>query len=127
MTYFWRVNATNPGGTSSWSDIWYFTTMVVSSVQQIGDAVPNDYSLSQNYPNPFNPSTMIEFSLPRSGYVTLKVYNTLGEDVATLVSENLLAGRYTAEWNAANLPSGVYFYRLQAAEFLETKKLVLLR
>ncbi len=85
------------------------------------------FSLERNYPHPFGINTMIEFSLPRSGYVTLKVYNTLGEYVATLVSENLLVGRHTAEWSATDLPNGVYFYRLQAGEFLQTKKLVLIK
>jgi hypothetical protein len=127
MTYFWRVNATNPGGTSVWSDTWYFTTMVVSSVQQIGELIPSEYSLIRNYPNPFNPSTNIEFSLPHSGCVTLKVYNTLGEQVAELLSENRDAGKYRVQWNASNLPSGVYFYRLQAGEFMQTNKLLLLK
>ncbi len=100
-----------------------------------GNEVPGEFSLFQNYPNPFNPSTTLGFSLPRSGFVTLKLYNTLGEEVATLVSENLTAGRHNVEWDASRFASGVYFYRLsvptsrdgQAGEFVETKKLILLR
>ncbi|MGI0009983.1 MAG: T9SS type A sorting domain-containing protein, partial [Nitrosopumilaceae archaeon] len=68
---------------------------------------PTSFSLEQNYPNPFNPGTTIQFSLPRSGYVTLKVYNTLGAEVATLVAENLSAGRHAVEWNANGLAGGV--------------------
>jgi len=91
--------------------------------------------LSQSYPNPFNPSTTIEFSLPQTGFVTLKVYNILGEVVATLVNEELNVGTYTTQWNASGVASGVYLYRLQAGNpsagsdqsFVETKKMVLLR
>jgi hypothetical protein len=85
------------------------------------------YQLHQNYPNPFNPSTTIEFSLPRSGHVTLKVFNILGEVVATLVNEELNVWTYTTQWNAADAASGVYFYRLQAGDFVDTKKLLLLK
>ena len=83
--------------------------------------------LLQNYPNPFNPSTAVQFSLPRSGYVTLKVYNTLGEEVATLVAENLAAGKHQVEWNAKDFKSTIYFYRLQMGALVETKKLLLLK
>ncbi len=99
----------------------------VVSVEAIGGEIPLEYELQQNYPNPFNPSTIIEFSVPRSNYVTLKVYDTLGEEVATLVSENLTAERYNVQWSASRFASGVYFYRLQAGEFVQTKKLLLLK
>ncbi|UCG55151.1 MAG: T9SS type A sorting domain-containing protein, partial [Dehalococcoidia bacterium] len=86
------------------------------------------------YPNPFNPSTTIEFDLPKTSQVTLKIYNILGEEVATLVSDRLTAGSYSYEWNASNLSSGVYLYRLsvgsltgEAGDFVETRKMVLMR
>jgi len=100
-------------------------TDVIISVAE-GD-VPLVFSLGQNYPNPFNPSTTIEFSLPHTGFVTLKVYNILGEAVATLVNEELNVGTYTTQWNASGVASGVYFYRLQAGDFVDTKKLLLLK
>jgi hypothetical protein len=94
----------------------------------------NKYELSQNYPNPFNPSTTIEFDLPKASNVTLKIYNILGEEVTTLVSDRLSAGSYNYEWDASNLASGVYLYRLsvgslsgEAGEFVETRKMVLMR
>ncbi|MCX6141972.1 MAG: T9SS type A sorting domain-containing protein [Ignavibacteriales bacterium] len=83
--------------------------------------------LAQNYPNPFNPSTNISFSVPSNTFVTLKVFDALGREVAILVGEELSAGAYSRQWNAANVPSGVYFYRLGAGQFVETKKLVVLK
>lgn len=91
------------------------------------DGAPAAFQLSQNYPNPFNPSTAINFQLSAAGHVSLKMFNTLGEEVATLVSEELPAGTYSRTWNASGFPSGVYYYRLQAGSLVETKKLVLLR
>ncbi len=85
------------------------------------------YFLSQNYPNPFNPITTIEFDLPKTSKVALKVYNILGEEVATLVSEKLAAGNYNYEWDGTNLASGVYLYRLQAESHVETRKMVLMK
>jgi hypothetical protein len=89
--------------------------------------IPKGYALSQNYPNPFNPSTTISFSLPSKSFVSLKVFDLIGRDVATIVSEEMSAGSYSKQWNAVNMSSGIYFYRLQVGSFTETKKLVLLR
>ena len=85
------------------------------------------YSLSQNYPNPFNPSTTISYELPHASRMSLRVYNTLGQEVATMVNENKPAGVYTARFEARSLASGVYFYRLQAGNFVDTKKFILLK
>ncbi len=85
------------------------------------------YSLFQNHPNPFNPSTSISFTLPSRSFVTLKIFDLLGREVSTIVSEELPAGDHSRQWNAEDFPSGVYFYRLQAGSFIETKKLVLLK
>ena len=89
--------------------------------------IPHEYALAQNYLNPFNPSTTIEFTLPQGGYVTLRVYNVLGEEVAALVAGEHAAGTFKATWDASGLPSGVYFYRLTAGEYVQTKKGVLMR
>jgi hypothetical protein len=89
--------------------------------------IPREYSLEQNYPNPFNPSTIIRFSLPRSGHVTLKVYDLLGREVETLVDGQRPAGSYNVEWTPNGLASGVYFYRIQAGAFSDVKRLVLLK
>lgn len=97
-----------------------------TSVRELPSEIPGSFTLEQNYPNPFNPSTTIQFSLPRSQFVTLRVFNLLGEQIATLVSESVSPGTHQAEWTPQGLPSGVYFYRLQAGPFVETKKLILL-
>ena len=89
--------------------------------------VPYRFALQQNYPNPFNPTTTIEFSLPQLGFVTLKIYNILGEEVATLVSEKLMAGEYKYDWDASGLASGVYLYRMVAGDFVQVKKMILMK
>ena len=88
---------------------------------------PNSFELSQNYPNPFNPSTSIAFTIPSRVFVSLKVFDILGREVSAILSEELEAGRYTRQWNAPGLSSGVYIYRLQAGTYSEMKKLLLLR
>ena len=126
-TYFWRVNAKNAGGTSGFSEVRRFTTLAPTSVEQISNELPTEYNLSQNYPNPFNPVTTIEFSLPKSSYVTLTIFNTLGIQIQTLADHTLAPCKYRVRWDAKDLPSGVYFYRLVAGSFTESRKLVLLR
>jgi hypothetical protein len=96
-------------------------------VEKPSTDMPVHFSLDQNYPNPFNPTTTISFSLPFKSFVSLKIFDLIGREVTTIVSEEMSAGNYTKQWNAAALASGVYFYRLQAATYTETKKLVLLR
>jgi hypothetical protein len=90
-------------------------------------AIARSFNLSQNYPNPFNPSTTIAFTLPSRSFVTLKIFDILGRELATIVSEELPAGNYTRQWNASNMSSGVYFYRLEAGSSTQTKKLILLK
>jgi len=89
--------------------------------------LPTSFMLAQNYPNPFNPSTTISFNLPSKGFVSLKVFDMLGREVSTIISEEIPAGSYSRQWNASIMSSGIYFYRLQAGSFAETKKLVLLK
>ena len=92
-----------------------------------GVNVAKGFVLRQNYPNPFNPTTNISFSIPFSGFTTLKIYNAIGGEIATLVSGRLDAGTYQSEWDARNLASGVYFYQLRSGGFVQTSKLTLLR
>jgi len=99
----------------------------LTPVEELNGRLPEVYSLSQNYPNPFNPSTTIEFSLPRSTFVTLCVYDLLGRQVAQLVSDHLRPGRYRTDWNADQMASGVYLYRIVTQSFTATKTMLLLR
>jgi hypothetical protein len=100
---------------------------LITSVENPPANLPLSFNLGQNYPNPFNPSTTIPFSVPSRSFVLLIVYDELGREVSVLRSEELPAGEYVQRWDASSLPSGVYFYRLQAGAFSETKKLVLLK
>lgn len=98
-----------------------------SAINPISSEVPADYVLKQNYPNPFNPATRIAFDIPSSSNVKLTVYNSLGKEVQTLVNENLKAGKYEVTFNANNLSSGVYYYRLTAGQFTISKVMTLIK
>jgi hypothetical protein len=120
--WFYRIKQVDLDGSIHLSDP--IQANVIASVQ---DRVPLAFTLSQNYPNPFNPSTNIRYGLPTKSHVSLYVYNTLGQQVATLVNENQEAGYHDVRLDGNNLASGVYFYRLQTENFLQTRKLILLR
>jgi hypothetical protein len=115
------------GGLSQPNSVLFGPPEDPSAIEPVGNTVPTKFELGQNFPNPFNPGTRIRFEIPQSNFVILKIYNGLGQEVATLVNENLPAGQYLTEWDAAKFPTGVYFYHLQAGAFFATKKLVLLR
>ena len=105
--------------------IGYATAPFVSITDE--GVVPDEYELSQNYPNPFNPVTVIRYSIPKAEEVSLVVYNLIGEEIARLMDERKPAGSYTIKWDASNFASGIYFYRLQAGDFVQTRKMVLLK
>jgi polyhydroxybutyrate depolymerase len=107
-----------------WSDSF---TVIITGLTENETSIPTEYTLKQNYPNPFNPITNIEFSVPKASEVTLKVLNILGEQVEILVSDRLSAGSYSYEWDASKLASGLYLYRLQAGNFVKTRKMVLMK
>ncbi len=114
----------NTGTLSGWS-LTLGTSAGPTSVDRISHETPEGFVLKQNYPNPFNPSTTISFSIPRSAAVSLKVFDLLGKEVATLVREELKSGSYETTFEGNGLSSGMYFYRLEAGGFVQTKKLVL--
>jgi len=105
------------------------TTGGILHIGELNTTAPNEYTLFQNYPNPFNPTTTIKYQIPELSFVTLKVYDVLGNEIATLVNEEKPAGNYTVEFRIDNLElsSGIYFYQIRAGNFVETKKMVLLR
>jgi hypothetical protein len=98
-----------------------------SDINEISGDLPEIYSLEQNYPNPFNPSTSIQFRIPENSFVSLKIYNVLGKEVSTLMNEEKNAGTYEVNFNASALSSGVYFYKLEAGNFVQTKKMILMK
>jgi hypothetical protein len=104
-----------------------FTPTTVSMSTVAGGNLPNTFALNQNYPNPFNPTTEISFDLPKSSHVELTVYNVLGQEVTTLINRDMEAGSHSIEWDASNVSSGVYFYRINADSFNQTKKMMLLK
>ncbi|MCW8809430.1 MAG: T9SS type A sorting domain-containing protein, partial [Ignavibacteriaceae bacterium] len=105
---------------------WIDTLDIITDVKDFV-SLPKEYSLSQNYPNPFNPNTTIKYSIPRESEVRLEILNVLGERVELLVNEIQTAGAYESVWDARNVSSGIYFYRMQAGSFIDTKKMILLK
>jgi hypothetical protein len=126
------LDAGSTGGPhNGWS---YFDLVSANKVGRTGvilehfnELAPKTFTLFQNYPNPFNPSTVIDYQVASLGRVNLKVYDLLGRKVVTLINEVKSAGSYSATFNATNMPSGVYFYQLQAGSFTETKQLLLIK
>ncbi len=115
---------------STWAGLWEGEIWGIDSaslIDPVNNGSPNEYSLYQNYPNPFNPSTIIDYSVPEKSFIRLSVFNAIGQEVAILIQEEMEPGTYTITFNAANLPSGVYFYRLQSGNFIETRKMVLMK
>jgi hypothetical protein len=131
-----RGIAFSPGGDTAYVGIFAGTQgipglrrykRVLTSVEPIDNVVPSTYTLSQNYPNPFNPSTEIQFTISRGGMTTVKVYDILGKEVATLVNENLAPGTFKTRLDASRLSSGTYFYTLTSGDARITKKMMLLK
>jgi hypothetical protein len=131
-------------GDSVWisSRAWVFTnldssqtnnTIIVSlkrtsvGIQQISELIPDKFALYHNYPNPFNPTTNIKFDVPELSNVRISIYDISGKEVATLVNNQMNPGSYTADWNATNFASGIYFYRMTTDKFIETRKMMLIK
>ncbi len=116
------------GAADSEAKMWLIKiSQIPIGIRPISTEVPGTYALKQNFPNPFNPSTKINFDIPKSSFVTLKVYDVTGRVVANLLNQNVAAGKFEYEWNANNMPSGVYFYTLRAGDFTQTRKMVLVK
>lgn len=111
---------------SLWSNTWIGNLWNPTGVEEEGQLV-TDYALSQNYPNPFNPATQIKYTLKSNGYVSLKVFDVLGREVAVLVNQEQTVGNHSVQFDARNLSSGIYFYRLESGSFVQTNKMMLLK
>lgn len=131
--YYWRVRGIGSGGQGYWSEVRSFETGDIVSVELIDNRIPAEFTLSQNYPNPFNPATTIQFALPEEAIVRLDVYNMLGQRVASIIDgEYYNAGIYEVVWNSLDdsgneVSSGIYIYRITAGDFVETKKMILMK
>jgi hypothetical protein len=125
ITYYWKVRTINDGGIGPWSEIYNFKILLtgVEDEQQL----PTKFALMQNYPNPFNPTTVIKYQLPISSYVTIKVFDLLGREVAVLATEKKELGNHEVVWNADKYPSGIYIYRLSFRNFTESHKMLLVK
>ena len=128
--YFARNIGMLGSGKDYWIDTAIVNGIVFSNITDVKDnytSILQDFILYQNYPNPFNPITNISYTLRKSGFVTLKIFDVLGKEIRTLVSEEKSRGKYTLQFNASNLSSGIYFYQLIANGFIQTKKMILLK
>ena len=132
-TIFSAGNSVNGDGFSNSQDKWNFgqrfVVHVIDPVSSVegNNVIVNNFKLDQNYPNPFNPSTIISYSIPQNSFVTLKVYDVLGNEVATLINETKSAGKYDVNFNASNLSNGVYLYSIKTDNFKSTKKMLLMK
>ncbi len=122
--YYWRASATNPSGTS-WSTVWYLDGVV--GIIKIGTDIPKIFNLYNNFPNPFNPNTSIRFDIPKKAFTRIIIYDLLGREVSVLVKEELNPGTYEVEWNGTNYSSGVYYHKFIADDFIETKKMLMVK
>ena len=123
QNYFYMIEAIDDGGNSGWTS--ELSTSITGIEPETG--TPTEFALEQNYPNPFNPSTIVSFSVPQSSYVTLKVYDILGNEITTLVDETKEAGRYDINFDASSLSTGVYLYKINAGSFTSIKKMLLMK
>ncbi len=124
--YWWRVKFFNSLGESPWSAVFKFKTRIIG-ITQINSNVPKVFKLYNNFPNPFNPVTKINFDLPKNDFVNLAVYDITGRKIAELVNQLFDAGSYEVSWNGSNTASGIYFYKLTANNFSETKRMALIK
>jgi hypothetical protein len=129
-TYFHMQRARTEGNYNIWAirnngGISKYTSPI--GIRRIGTEVPGKYTLYQNYPNPFNPATIISFEVPSTSFVVLTIYDAAGRIVETIINKQFTAGHYELEWNASKYSSGIYFYKLEAGNFSETKKMVLVK
>lgn len=133
LEYYWRVYAKDSTRTSEWSEIWNFRTMTEKTdIKNSTNGIPKNYELQQNHPNPFNPSTVINYSLPEKSEVKIQIFNMLGQFVITITDNEEDSGYYKVEWDAKNVPSGVYIYKMVAigesgTKYTNSKKMLLLK
>ena len=125
--YFYKVCAFNDIGISDFSNTVTAMTKANTGISNQIFSQAGEYFLADNYPNPFNPSTTIKFGIPVNSFVSLKIYNSNGKEVETILNNRLSSGTYTFNWNAAGFSTGVYFYKLETNQFTNVKKMILVK
>lgn len=125
--YYWKVRSQDSVGFGIYSAPWSFRSRLTGNINMMSEIIPSDYKLFSNYPNPFNPTTKIKFDLPKSSFVKINVFDITGKMINEIVNMNLNAGSYETEFNGSNLSSGIYYYRIEAGNFVETKKMILIK
>jgi hypothetical protein len=124
--HYWKVRAKNQYGYGNYSEAWRFKTVLASDIDD-QELIPSEYALEQNYPNPFNPITNITVKIASAGFTSLKIYNLLGQEVADVVNEELNPGTYNFSFDASELSSGIYMYRIVVNGFTASKKMILMK
>ncbi|MFA5405272.1 MAG: T9SS type A sorting domain-containing protein, partial [Ignavibacteria bacterium] len=124
--YFWRIGAKSNLGWGSKSSWWKFST-APTGISKINNNIPDKFNLCSNYPNPFNPTTSLKFDIPKNCFVALKIFDINGRQLDILLNSKMDAGSYIINYNAGYLPSGVYFYQLKADNYINTKKMILIK
>jgi len=132
IRHYWHVSGVNCDGNGSWSETWSFIPGTAVNADDASRELPYQFAIHQNYPNPFNPTTEIHFMLPKNSPVQLEIYNIMGQKVATLLNCELKTGFHTVTWdgtadNGENVATGIYFYRIEAGDYSDTKKMMLLK
>lgn len=125
--YYWKVRSRDSIGYGTYSSAWNFKSRLTGTLNSISEIIPTEYKLFSNYPNPFNPATKIKFDLPKSSLVRINIFDITGRMISEIVNQNLSAGSYETEFNGTNLSSGIYYYRIEAGEFVTTKKMILIK
>ena len=123
----WEDNRAGGTGFDIWANVLDWDNPPVGISDGERHQIPSTFVMHQNYPNPFNPSTKIKFALPKSEFTKIEVFNTLGKNIKTLLNRHIKAGHHEVEFNAQNLSSGIYYYRIEASEFQDVKKMILIK
>jgi hypothetical protein len=124
--YYWKVAGINENGTGDYSSIWNFHVSPIG-INNYTSSIPKEYKLYNNYPNPFNPTTKIRFDIPKNSLVRIEVYDVTGREIQNLVNNELKAGTYECEFSGFKYSSGIYFYKLQADNYVSVKKMILVK
>jgi hypothetical protein len=126
-TYNWYIKSTDGKDTTKSSILSFTTSASIVKVNDTKNIIPSTVTLYQNYPNPFNPSTRIEYSIPANAFVIIEIYDVYGREIEKLINKEQEAGRYSITWEPKNIPSGIYYYKIQSGKYSEVRKMILLR